>query len=139
MSRHRDEHLDLCAAQVLGILDESGRLELEAHLSRGCPTCEAELRALSAGATVLAMSAPQHRAPAAARDRLLEAVRNEGVAKTAPGPLPYVLPAPSADALPRRARSAPAVWAWAAAAVVLAVAGVFAWRRGDELSAALPR
>ncbi|HEY6194543.1 MAG TPA: anti-sigma factor, partial [Candidatus Eisenbacteria bacterium] len=77
MSRHRDEHLDLCAAEVLGVLDPAGRAELEAHLAGGCEVCEAELRALSGGATVLALSVPQLHAPPAARARVLEAVRAE--------------------------------------------------------------
>ena len=64
MSRHRDDHLDLCAARVLGVLDDAGRSELDTHMAEGCALCESELRELAAGAMVLAMSAPQHRAPA---------------------------------------------------------------------------
>jgi anti-sigma-K factor RskA len=136
VSQHRDEHLDLCAALVLGVLDDAGRAELEAHLASGCERCAAELRELSGGATVLALSVPQRRAPAAVRERLMQAVRAEGGTAgagnaAAPPPVPRVV------RLPRRARPAPAAWAWAAAAALLAVAGVYAWRRGDALVAEL--
>jgi hypothetical protein len=137
VSQHRDEHLDLCAALVLGVLDDAGRAELDAHLASGCERCAAELRELSGGATVLALSAPQRRAPAAVRERVLAAVRAEGgtaapEAGAAPPPVPRVV------RLPRRApRPAPAAWAWAAAAALMAVAGVYAWRRGDALVAEL--
>jgi len=117
MSHHRDEHLDLCAAYVLGVLDDAERRELEAHLAEGCERCETELRALSGGATVLAMSVPHVQAPAAVRGRVLAAI---GGANVVP--------------LPRRPRAQGATWAWAAAAALLAVAGVFAWRRGEGLS-----
>jgi anti-sigma-K factor RskA len=78
MSRHREEHLELCAGHVLGTLSDAERRELETHLAGGCGPCEAELRALSAGAAVLAMSAPQQRAPAAVRARVLAAIEASG-------------------------------------------------------------
>ncbi len=130
MSRHRDEHLDLCAAHVLGVLDEADRAELESHLATGCEVCLAELRALSGGATVLALSAPALRAPAVARERVLAAVADEHVEPAAPRAehaRSPILP------MPERARSSVATWAWAAAAVVLAVAGVAVWQRGVAL------
>jgi anti-sigma-K factor RskA len=128
MSRHRDEHLELCAARVLGVLDEAGQAELDAHLAEGCPQCEAELRSLSSGALVLAMSVPQHRAPAGVRARLLAAI-DSGVAsgrQLAPDVLP----------LPRRPWYASPAGALLAAAALIAVAlaGVTAWRRTEELS-----
>jgi anti-sigma-K factor RskA len=137
VSPHRDEHLDLCAAQVLGVLDDAGRVELEAHLASGCEVCAAELRGLSGGATVLALSVPQHRAPARVRQRVLEAVRAKGGADAAPLTEPAPTAAPQLVPLHRRERPAFAAWAWAAAAVLLAVAGVYAWRRGDALVAEL--
>jgi hypothetical protein len=139
VSTHRDEHLDLCTAHVLGVLDAAGRAELEAHLGEGCEVCAAELRELSGGATVLALSVPQHRAPAALRARVLDAVRAERGADGVPerGAVPGT-PA-RVVVLPRRARPQIAVWAWAAAAVLMAVAGVFAWRRGDALIDELAR
>ena len=136
MNRHRDEHLDLCAAQVLGVLDDAGHRELEAHLVSGCDVCAAELRALSGGATVLALSVPPLRAPVALRARVLAAVTAEGVpgttsAAAAIEPSPPIVQ--RVVELPRRERPAFAAWAWAAAAVLMAVAGVLAWRRGDAL------
>ncbi len=135
MSRHRDEHLDLCAAQVLGMLDDASRAELEAHLATGCEVCLAELRALAGGATVLALSVPQLRAPAAARERVLAAIQAEAAA--APGdtgpPQPGMPETQQVLTLPDRPRRSMAAWGWAAAAAVLAVAGVFAWQRGEDM------
>lgn len=131
MSAHRDEHLDLCAAQVLGVLDRAGRAELDAHLAGGCDVCAQELHALAGGVDVLARSVPQYAAPPALRERVLAAVRAEG---TSTARVPERGPA-RIQRLPARAQAA--VWAWAAAAVVMAVAGVFAWRQVDTLSSEL--
>jgi len=128
MSRHRDDHLEMCAAHVLGVLDDAGRAEFEAHLAEGCPECEAELRSLSGGALVLAMSAPQHRAPAAVRARVLAAIDSGGASGRQ-------LDA-SVIALPRRPWVASPAGALLAAAAVIAVAlaGITAWRRTEELT-----
>ena len=128
MSRHRDEHLDLCAARVLGVLDEAGRRELEAHLADGCPQCEAELQALSAGAVVLAMSVPQHRAPAAVRARVLAAIDSGGASGRQLEPSVPASP-------PRPWLSGPAGALLAVAALIaVALAGVSAWRRTESLT-----
>jgi anti-sigma-K factor RskA len=129
MSRHRDDHLELCAAHVLGVLDEAGRAELEAHLAEGCPECEAELRALSSGAFVLAMSVPQQRAPAAVRARVLAAIDAGGASGRQMGETSVI-------ALPRRPWYASPAGALLAAAALIAVAlaGVSAWRRTEELT-----
>lgn len=124
MSVHRDEHLDLCAGYVLGVLSDEDRRTLEAHLADGCPTCEAELERLGHGAHVYAASAPVRRAPKAARARILEAVRAEaattrlGRTEGPRGVAPLRVP-------PRR-RSLE--WALAAAAVLAIVAGVLQWQ-----------
>jgi len=130
MSRHRDEHLDLCAAHMLGTLSEAERRELESHLATRCEPCEAELRALTAGAAVLAMSVPQHRAPAGARARVLAAIEPGGTSSTQESGS-NVIP------LPRRAWRGGTIGtllAAAAAVIVAAVVGVTTWRRADELS-----
>jgi anti-sigma-K factor RskA len=119
--QHRAEHLDLCAAQALGVLDAAGRAELEAHLATGCEECRAELRALAGGTTVLAMSAPPLRAPAALRERVLAAAVRQ----------------PAAVVIRPEFRWRPVVWGLAAAAALLAVAGVFAWQRAVTLDRAL--
>ena len=155
MSRHRDEHLALCAAHVVGALDDAGRVELEEHLAGGCEVCLAELRALSGGLTVFALSLPHHPAPAGARARVMAAVRTEAAkaakakvgdeamdSSTSPAERGAAEPAivreePRITPLPARPRPSFASWAWAAAAVVLAVAGVFSWRHTEELSAVL--
>jgi hypothetical protein len=134
---HREEHLDLCAALVVGSLGDAERAELEAHLAEGCATCEAVLRSLAGGATVLALSVAQHRAPAAARERVLEAFARErggvlpgdaGSRRTA-----EITPLPPRDARSGADRPAFATWALAAAAVLLAVAGVFSWQQVEGL------
>ena len=135
MSRHRDEHraehLDLCAAHVLGVLDEAGRAELEAHLASGCEVCLAELRELSAGATVLAMSAPPRRAPAELRARILEAATRQAPLARAPEGPPAAEPPPR---IARRPRWESALtWVYAAAAAVLAVVGVLSWQKAQRL------
>jgi len=128
MSRHREEHLELCAARVLGVLDEAGERELEAHLAEGCAQCEAELRALSGGALVLAMSVEQHRAPAAVRARVLAALESGGASGRQAEP--------GAVERPRRPWVASPAGALLAAAALLAVAlaGVTTWRRTEELT-----
>ncbi len=137
MSAHREQHLELCAAMVLGAIEPAERAELEAHLAAGCPVCEAELARLSEGAELLAHAAPQHRAPAALRTRVLEAVMAEpkrtasdAAAARAAAPKPPL-------ALRPRPRVSFGTLAWAAAAAVLAVTSVLAWRASNELGAQL--
>ncbi len=140
MIGHRDEHLDRCAALALGVLDEAGRAELEAHMATGCATCESALRALSGGATVLALSVPQRRAPDVVRERVLGIVRAEAIARTREGVVGATAPAlerPAVVESPRRERPRVALWALAAAAVLMAVTGALAWRRAEQLTARL--
>jgi anti-sigma-K factor RskA len=127
VSAHRDQHLELCAAFVLGCLDEADRLELEAHLRDGCSECEAEIARLSEALPALASVAPSAVPPAALRARVLEAVRAEA------SPLPERAKVLRLE--PRRRRFSYATLAWAAAAVVLAVATVTVWRAYEELRA----
>lgn len=128
MSRHREEHLDLCAARALGVLDEAGQAELDAHLAEGCALCERELRELAGGAMVLAMSPPQHQAPAAVRARVLAAIDSGGASGRQLDS--------SVVALPRRRwHEGPAgVLLAAAALIAVALAGVSAWRRTESLA-----
>jgi len=128
MSRHRDEHLELCAARALGVLDGAEQIELDAHLAEGCAQCEAELRALAGGAMVLAMSPPQHQAPAAVRARVLAAIDSGGASGRQQDP--------AVVALPRRPWLAGPAGALLAAAALIAVAlaGVSAWRRTEALT-----
>jgi anti-sigma-K factor RskA len=128
MSRHREDHLDLCVARVLGQLDDAGQRELDAHLAEGCSACESELRALTAGAMVLAMSAPQQRAPAAVRAHVMAAIESGGASGRQADP--RVLPLPGR---PWFARS-PAALLAAAALIAVALASVTAWRRTEELT-----
>lgn len=67
MSLHLNEHLDLCAEQTLGVLDDAGAKRLTAHLDDGCPRCEDALARMHAGALRLAASLPAAPAPPALR------------------------------------------------------------------------
>jgi anti-sigma-K factor RskA len=144
MSRHSEAMLELCAGYVLGILDDAERRVLEQHLAEGCPECEAELKRLGEGATLLAASAPPVAPPASLGPRVLELVRREGhkasgdgarapEAGTARGGA-HVIP------MPPRQRASLTTWAWAAAAAVLAVTSIVMWRQTvtlqDQVTAA---
>jgi hypothetical protein len=75
MIAHRDDHLDMLAAQVAGCLDEADRFELEAHLASGCAVCAAERVRLEEGAALMAASAPARGPSPALRARIMERVR----------------------------------------------------------------
>lgn len=146
MTVHREEHLDLCAARVLGSIDEADRLEIERHLADGCPECERAIAELSQGAERLAasvapvMPSPRLRvavlervraeAAASPRDREAsdgrETERTDAPARTSDAP-------PRVIELPTRRRPAWPTWALAAAAAVLAVSTVATWRAADTL------
>lgn len=135
MSAHRERYLDLCAASVLGCLDESDRFEFEAHLASGCPDCEAELARLREGAVLLAASATPVAPPPLVRARLMERVhadlQTDGAAESKGA---HVLRGP------RPARRRSAAWGWGAAvaaAAALAVVSYGAWQNGERLHAEL--
>jgi len=139
---HREEHLDLCAARVLGSIDEADRLELERHLADGCAECERALVELSQGAERLAASATTGMPGPRLRATVLERVRAEAAATPqalADGPAPERsdVPAPPAPRrvieLPARRRPGWPTWALAAAAAILAVTTVATWRAADTL------
>lgn len=130
MSGHREEHFALCAGLVLGALDEPEQRVFEQHLAEGCPDCEAELRRLSEGAVLLAASAPQVAAPPALKARVFDRIRAEGVER-APATA-RSLPRNVVE-LPQRRHSSPLVWAFAAAAAVLAVTSALMWTASERL------
>ena len=84
MSRHSDEHLDLCAEYALGTIDEVSRRRLEEHLREGCAECEAALRDFAAGTMALAATAPAVSPSAALRERVVAAARREPRRATRP-------------------------------------------------------
>lgn len=131
MSEHRIEYLDLCAGYAVGSLEENERRELEAHLAKGCPICEAELERLSRAAWLLAASARPVRAPAALRSNVLAAVHREkapaGTRRAEPGEAPAPIP------LPPPRPGIPAAWIWAAAAALIAVVGALQWHAATYL------
>ena len=77
MSRHSDEHLDLCAEYALGTIDDVSRRRLEEHLREGCRECEAALRDFGVAATALAATAPAVKPSAGLRDRVAAGARSE--------------------------------------------------------------
>jgi hypothetical protein len=137
MNEHRESYLELCAGYLLGVLDEPERSALEAHLAEGCPECEAELRSLGAGALALAHAAPAWHAPATLRGRVMDAVRAE------PSPalrMPRDAGRGAVTELrPTRRRTMERflVGALAAAAVLIAIAGIVEWREKVRLERAL--
>src|SRR5207244_6287256 len=71
LSEHREEHLDGCAALALGSVDPADRQAIEAHLSEGCPICEAALSDFSAAIVLLAASAPASTPPPGLREQVM--------------------------------------------------------------------
>jgi len=143
---HRDEHLDLCAARVLGSIDEVDRLEIERHLADGCPECERAIAELSQGAERLAASVPPVLPSPRLRAAVLERVRAEAAASPRAREASdgreserTDAAAPASDVprraieLPRRRRPAWPTWALATAAAILAVSTVATWRAADTL------
>lgn len=140
MTVHREEHLDLCAARVLGSIDEADRLELERHLADGCAECGHALAELSEGAERLAASAPPVMPSPRLRVAVLERVRAEAAAipggretERAGDPTAAPIAPRRVIELPARRRPAWPTWALAAAAAVLAVSTVATWRVADTL------
>src|SRR5262249_19597307 len=130
VSEHRSEHLDMCAAYALGVLDEADREAFERHLAEGCATCEAALRDHSTAAVMLAASAPPAQPSPALRARVLEAVKAEGATARDKGE-----PERGRVIALKPRRGMPAVaWAFAAAAAVLIVVNVLMWSAAGRLS-----
>jgi anti-sigma-K factor RskA len=104
---------------ALGALEGEERAELEAHLARNCPTCQAEVERARWLVAQLAYLAPQAEAPASLRRSVLKALETPSVTD------------------PRR--SWIPVWAWAGAAalVVLTVFSVREMHRLERELAAL--
>ena len=149
MSAHREEHIELCAARVLGSIDEADRLELERHLAGGCAECERALAELAQGLEPLAASAPPVAPRPALKAIVLERVRAEAAAAPRAGaqagtraeaPGAPIRPAPRrVIELPPRGRPAWPVWGMAVAAAVLAVSAVASWQATGRLRGELER
>ena len=127
MSRHLDEHLDLCAGYALDSLDAADRARLLEHLSEGCEVCEAALRDFGAATVLLASSAPPARPSPALRARVLAAAESTAVGEGAVRE--GEAREGGARVIKLEPRRAPR-WtglAWAAAAAFAAVAGFLGW------------
>ena len=131
MSGHREEHCALCAGYVLGALDDPEQRVLVQHLAEGCPDCEAELRSLSDSAVLLASSAPQFAAPPGLKAKVFDRIRAEGAVR-APASA-QAAPSRTIVPLPPRRNNSPLVWAFAAAAAMLAVTSVLMWNATERL------
>jgi anti-sigma-K factor RskA len=118
VSRHSDEHLDLCAEYALGTIDDLSRRRLEEHLREGCRECEAALRDFRAATTALAATATAAKPSAALRERVAAAARSE----------------------PRRVRQRSgsglrvATFVLAAASIVFLATSVLLWTRVQKLT-----
>ena len=75
MSRHLEEHLDLCAGFALESLDPADRARLNEHLDQGCEVCEAALREFGGTTLLLASAAPAAQPDPGLRERVLSAAR----------------------------------------------------------------
>lgn len=128
MREHRTEYLELCAGYVAGSLDPADREALEAHLAEGCAVCEGEIRHLGGAATLLAVSAPRLKAPAALRSRVMAAVQADAKGSVHSAEAPPLRIEPKA-----RRRPAYATWGLAMAAALIAVIGVLEWRANRNL------
>jgi len=139
---HREEHLDLCAALVAGLIDEADRLEIERHLAGGCPQCGRALAELNQGVERLAAAAPPRQPSPQLRERVLSLVRAEATgSRRREHP---AAPEERRKAGPRRVIELPArprpmwpAWALAAAAALLAVTTYSYWRQASVLDGQL--
>jgi anti-sigma factor RsiW len=75
------------AAYALGALDQEETEAFRAHLE-SCVVCRDELAAFERVVGVLPMAAPQHRAPAGLRERVLDAVNRESRLESVAAPEP---------------------------------------------------
>lgn len=133
----RDEHNadELVELAALDALEPAEARQVEAH-SAGCASCLRSLAAARAAVDQLAIAAPHRTAPAALRQRVLDAIAAPDVA----APLDAVAGLP--DPTPRRYREQPRTlrrWgALAAAVIAVPVLGLLAWslllqRQVDDL------
>jgi anti-sigma-K factor RskA len=132
VSGHRDEHLDLCAARLIGGIEEADRLELERHLASGCDICEAALAEMGGGIERLAASVPAASPSPRVRANVLTLIKSEGApargaASGSSAVRPRILE------LPERRRSRWPLWGLATAAALLLVSAVISWRAAGVL------
>jgi hypothetical protein len=111
---------DDLALLALGALSPAESAAYAAHLG-ACEQCRHELAELRGDMALLAMTAPAHPLPAAARERFLASIGAGAAAKTA-APAAVVSPAPVVSMPARPAKSSRAVYVWQAIAAVLVIA-----------------
>ncbi len=137
MSRHLEEHIDLCAAYALGSLDPADRARLEEHLAAGCRPCELALAGFPGPALLLAAASTPARPSAMLRDRVLTSVAT--IPQEAPRPERGNGRGRVIELAPRRRSFGVLAWASLAAAAALAVATGLIWMQAghlkDELAA----
>jgi anti-sigma-K factor RskA len=144
---------ELASAYALGALDGDDRVRFEAHLSAGCPPCEAALRDYAEVLGGLGTDVTPVAPPPAVRARLLERVaadagpaRREPVSQAAPPASPAPPAAPAPPARPAVVRPAPPArpaaparsglgWplAWAATVAAAAAVVFYLWTTVGDL------
>jgi anti-sigma-K factor RskA len=119
-----DELRELTGGYALGVLSDSDRAALEAHLAT-CAECAREVREFTGVASSLAFAAPQVDPPAALRERVLRAA-------VAPA-TPHVRPLRSEAVTVARPSALPS-WLAAAAAVAAVAFGLYALSLRERVS-----
>jgi anti-sigma-K factor RskA len=145
--RH-EELKALLGVFALGIADREEAVALRAHLAT-CAECQAELAELTAAVDALPLGLNTVAPPPSLRDRIEAAVLAETTAMETAAPAPAapaapLPPPPLAPPIPIRSVAWWAnarLWAAAAAALLLIVAGLLAWnlRLQSELRGAAPQ
>jgi anti-sigma-K factor RskA len=124
VSEH-DQFRELIEAYALGSLDQAERAALEAHLASSCSECAAALAEARWLVTQLVYLAPSVEPSEMLRARLLQKVRAESAAATAP----------AAAVL---AKTLIPLWMWAGVAALLLVTAYSTWnakQMGDKVAA----
>ncbi|HEX2225063.1 MAG TPA: anti-sigma factor [Thermoanaerobaculia bacterium] len=114
-SSHSPRFEEMLPAYALGALDGEDLRELETHLTGGCPQCRDLLRIWEGDVEALADLAPPLEPSRMTRERVLRSLEPRTGAAASGG-------AVVAAREERRRRGAPR-WLWAAAAVLLVIAG----------------
>jgi len=109
---------------ALGVLEGEERAELEAHLTRVCPTCTSGVAEARVVVAQLAHAAPDAQPPAALRGKIMGAVKSSGDAATHVTSVERRRPAVQRPMFPP--------WAWIAAAALALLTGYTIRQMGSQ-------
>ena len=121
---------DSAAAYLLGALEDEERQGYEAHVA-GCAECREEIAFLRVATDALPVSVPQHDAPAALKDRIMNVVHSEAQLLRAAGPEADRAPAAASRRDRRWWQFVPRSGLALAASVLLIVGGVTGYVLSD--------